>query len=123
MGAVELIDRQNLETKNRISFILLDSNFEIALKEFIVHRTDLFPENQYGNAKIAQIFARRHLVIDEIKAKVAIPKELYEKARRYYNMRSKFIHERATVDITARDVKNYRSVVQKILKILFDLRV
>lgn len=43
MGAIELIDRQNLETKNRISIILLDSNFEIALKEFIVHRTDFFP--------------------------------------------------------------------------------
>ena len=42
MGAIDFIDRQNLETKSRISLILLDSNFEIALKEFIVHRTDLF---------------------------------------------------------------------------------
>ena len=79
MGAIELIDRQNLETKNRISIILLDSNFEIALKEFIVHRTDFFPENQYGNAKISQIFSRRQQVIDEIKAKVKIPKDLLEK--------------------------------------------
>ena len=123
MGAIELIDRQNLETKNRISIILLDSNFEIALKEFIVHRTDFFPENQYGNAKISQIFSRRQQVIDEIKAKVKIPKDLLEKARHYYNLRNKFIHERATVDVTERDVRNYRSVVQKILKLLFDLRV
>ncbi len=123
MGAVELIDRLNLETKNRISLILLDSNFEIALKEFIVHRTDLFPENQYGNAKISQIFSRRQLVVDEIKSKIRIPKELLEKARHYYNLRNKFIHERATVDVTERDVKNYRLVVQKILKILFEIRL
>jgi hypothetical protein len=123
MGAVELIDRQNLETKNRIALILLDSNFEIALEEFIVHRTDLFPESQYGNAKISQMFSRRQSVIDEVVGKIKIPKELLDKSRHYYGLRNKFIHERATVDVTDRDVKNYRSVVQKILKLLFELRV
>ena len=123
MGAIGIIERQNLETKNRISLILLDSNFEIALKEFIVHRTDLFPESQYGNAKIAQIFSRRQSVIDEITTKVKISKELLAKARHYYGLRNKFIHERATVDVTDRDIKNYLSVVQKLLKLLFDLKV
>jgi Histidine kinase-, DNA gyrase B-, and HSP90-like ATPase len=123
MGAVEIIDRQNLETKNRISLILLDSNFEIALKEFIVHRTDLYPMTQYGDARIAHIFSKRHLVINEIKSKIVVPQELLDKAQHYYGLRNKFIHERATADVTERDVRNYRSVVQKILKLLFDLRV
>jgi hypothetical protein len=123
MGAIDIIDRQNLETKNRISLILLDSNFEIALKEFIVHRTDLFPESEYGNARISQIFSRRQSVVDEVKSKVTIPKDLLDKAKHYYGLRNKFIHERATVDVTERDVRNYRSVVQKILKLLFDLRL
>lgn len=34
----DLIGRQKFETKNRTALILLDSNFEIALKEFIVNR-------------------------------------------------------------------------------------
>jgi hypothetical protein len=34
MGVVELIGRQKYETRNRVALILLDSNFEIALKEF-----------------------------------------------------------------------------------------
>lgn len=41
--AIDVITRQRFETGNRTALILLDSNFEVALKEFIVHRTDLFP--------------------------------------------------------------------------------
>jgi hypothetical protein len=123
MGAVELIDRLNLETKSRISLILLDSNFEIALKEFIVHRTDLFPPSTYNNARIAQIFSRRSLVLNEIKYKIAVPAELLAKAEHYYGLRNKLIHERATAEVTGRDIRNYRSVVAKLLKILFDLNI
>jgi len=121
IGAIELISRQNLETKNRISLILLDSNFEIALKEFIVHRTDLFPISQYTNAQIERLFSKRYLVISEIKSKVAISQTLLNKAQHYYGLRNKFIHERATVDVTDRDIANYRAVVAEILKILFGL--
>jgi hypothetical protein len=123
MGAVELLTRLNLETKNRISLILLDSNFEIALKEFIVHESTLFPPTIYNNAKIAQIFQRRHLVLNEVKSKVSLPSELIAKAEHYYGLRNKLIHERATVDVMDRDIKNYRAVVAKVLKILFDLNV
>lgn len=121
MGAVEIIGRQNLETKNRISLILLDSNFEIALKEFIVHRSDHFPITIYNNAKISQIFKYRHTVLDEIVSKISIPKGLLTKAQHYYGLRNKLIHERATVDVVDSDIKNYRSVISQILKILFDL--
>jgi len=123
MGAVDIILKQRLETKSRIALILLDSNFEIALKEFIVHRTDLFPIRDYGDQKIAQIFARRTSVIDEVIAKVAIPKGLLTKVRHYYGLRNKLIHERATVDIAASDVENYRGTIGKILKMLFKLKI
>ncbi len=123
MSAVELIDRQKLETKGRISLMLLDSNFETALKEFIVHRTDLFSPATYTNARIAQIFARRSSVLDTIKSQISIPRELLAKAEHYYGLRNKLIHERATVDVKDRDIKNYRTVVAKVLKILFDLNL
>ena len=42
VSAVDAIQKLKLDTKNRIALILLDSNFEIALKEFIIHRPDLF---------------------------------------------------------------------------------
>jgi hypothetical protein len=43
MGMLEIVIKQKFDTKNRVALILLDSNFEIALKEFIVNRTDLYP--------------------------------------------------------------------------------
>jgi hypothetical protein len=119
IAAVDIIGRQRLETKNRIALILLDSNFEIALKEFIVHRADLFPPNQVN---IQQLFERRHKVISTVSQKVQIPKKLLDKANHYYGLRNKLIHERATVSITDTDVENYKETVEEVLSILFELK-
>src|SRR5258708_47425 len=122
MASVDIITRQRLETKNRIALILLDSNFEIGIKEFLVHRDDLFPPSQFDDATIQKLFKKRADVIAEVTKKVNIPKKLLDKAQHYYGLRNKLIHERATVDITNADVDNYRSTVQEILTILFKLK-
>jgi hypothetical protein len=122
MGAVELVTRQNLESKNRIALILLDSNFEIGLKEFIVHRADLFPPPVYNDAKIAALFKSRHQVINEVKQHVTLPAALLGKVSHYYTLRNKLIHERASVGISDRQVDDYRAVVEKVLKALFNLK-
>lgn len=122
IGAVQVITRQRFDTKNRIALILLDSNFEIALKEFIVHRTDLFPPQQFGDAAIQRLFKKRNDVITAVSQQVVIPQKLLNKTQHYYNLRNKLIHERATVGVTDSDVDNYRSTVEKILEILFQLK-
>jgi hypothetical protein len=124
LEAVEFVDvirRQRLETSSRISMILLDSTFEIALKEFIVHRQDLFPSSVYNDAKIAEVFKNRHKVIQTIIDVAPIDPRLLERARHYYNVRNKLIHERATVAVPEVDVDNYRDVIQSILSELFGL--
>ncbi|BAV33400.1 histidine kinase [Sulfuricaulis limicola] len=121
VAAVTILNRQKLETKNRISLILLDSSFEIALKEFVVHRTDLFPPKQFSDTKIKQLFERRNDVITAVTSKVNIPKKLLDKAKHYYGLRNKLIHERATVDVTDSDVENYDSTIREMLHILFGL--
>jgi hypothetical protein len=122
MAAVSVITRQRFETKNRVALILLDSNFEIALKEFIVHRDDLFPPSVYNDAKIHQLFKRRQDVINEVTGKMPIPAHLVTIANHYYAMRNKLIHERATVGITDADVHSYTETIQAVLKILFGLK-
>jgi hypothetical protein len=117
IAAVELVSRQKqFSTRNRIALVLLDSNFEIALKEFIAHRDDLFP-----NANLKTLFEKRHYVIDAVTKKVTIPSILLHKAKHYYGLRNKLIHERASVDVTPEDIENYRETVQEVLKILFNL--
>ncbi len=122
IAAADIITRQRLDTKNRIALILLDSNFEIALKEFIVHEAALFPPRIYDEAKIQQLFKNRTNVINEVSSKVSIPATLLNRARHYYSIRNKLIHERATVDVTDTDIDNYRSTVQDLLKLLFKLK-
>lgn len=121
VAAVDVIVRQKLQTKNRIALVLLDSNFEIALKEFIVHRTDSFPQSQFNDAAIQALFKDRRQVIAAVSQKVVIPKKLLDKAKHYYGLRNKLIHERATVGITDEDVDNYHKTIQRVLKILFGL--
>jgi Histidine kinase-, DNA gyrase B-, and HSP90-like ATPase len=121
MAAVDIIERQRLETKNRIALILLDSNFEIALKEFIVHRHDLFPPTQYNDSTIRRLFSNRSDVIKVVTDNINIPATLIDAANHYYLMRNKLIHERATVGVTDSDVANYRSTIERLLALLFDL--
>lgn len=122
MAVVDDMHRKKLHTKNRIALILLDSNFEIALKEFIVHRHDLFSPRTYNDAKIASLFSNRNNAIDEVASKVPSIQLYVSQVKHYYLMRNKLIHERATVDIPEFDVRNYRSVVEKVLGLLFRLK-
>lgn len=121
VAAVSIISRQKLQTKNRIALILLDSNFEIALKEFIVHRKDLFPPAKYNDSYLKELFKNREKVISEITTKVKLAEKLLLKARHYYGLRNKLIHERATVDVADADIENYKLAVQAILGKLFKL--
>lgn len=122
IAAVDILGRQKLETKNRIALLLLDSTFEIALKEFIVHRVDIFPPHVYTDSKILQLFSKRFEVIREIKPHVSIPQTIWDKAQHYYAMRNKLVHERATVSVTESDIENYRKSVIHVLSKLFGLK-
>jgi hypothetical protein len=122
IDAVDLIERYQLETKNRIALILLDSNFEIALKEFIVHRKDLFPAHEFDDAKLRQLFARRTEVIRAVVSKIPISNDTIRLANHYYELRNKLVHERATVNVTDSDIRIYRDVVQRVLNTLFNLQ-
>lgn len=122
MGLVDIITRQKLDTKNRAALILLDSNFEIAMKEFIVNRTDIFPANVYNDAKILSIFKSRHAVITEISPHVPKLAALMPKINHMYTLRNKLVHERATVGITDGQIVDFRKVVSQALKLLFDIK-
>jgi Histidine kinase-, DNA gyrase B-, and HSP90-like ATPase len=123
MGVIDIVSRQKLDTKNRVALILLDSNFEIALKEFIVNNPAIFNPMTYNDAKIATLFKSRHAVIKEIKPHVpALDPKLLGKVNHYYGLRNKLIHERATVGITDNQVKDYRKTIERVLGKLFKLK-
>jgi hypothetical protein len=122
LGLVEIIFKQKFETRNRAALILLDSNFEIALKEFIVNSPKNFPPQSYNDAKIAAIFKARHLVIKEVQPYAQFDQDLLDKVNYYYDLRNKLIHERATVGITNTQVEDYRDTIELVLERLFKLK-
>lgn len=117
LAAQEIIGKQKLETKNRIALILLDSTFEIALKEYIVHTDGL----NLGGRNLEQLFQHRDAVIKVVRQKVVIDRQTLKLIKHYYLLRNKLIHERATVDVTDTDIQLFRDTINDCLMLLFDL--
>ena len=61
-------------------------------------------------------------MIDLVKSKAKSRLRLLDRARHYYSMRNKLIHERATMQVPDVDIQNYRIVVQQVLTTLFGLQ-
>lgn len=123
MIIVDALARVKVETRNRAALILLDSNFEIALKEYIVTNKKSFSPQSYTDKQIKGILGQRTTVIKEVQAKV--PKfspSMATKAEFYYGLRNKLIHERTTVPINDRQIEDYRKLIETLLKILFGLK-
>ncbi len=123
MIMVESLSRVKVETRNRAALILLDSNFEIALKEFIVTNKTAFPPSVYTDRHLKGILSQRTTVVKEVQAKVPkfIP-TMVAQADFFYGLRNKLIHERTTIPINDRQVADYRKLVENVLKLLFGLR-
>jgi hypothetical protein len=119
--AVDYISKQRIETKNRISLLILDSSLEISFKEFLVNDT----AKHYTDKELLELFKARHLVVSEIKKYITLKEitdEDWKKIKYYYDLRCKLVHERATVDITDTQLKDLRQVVEKVMKKLFKLK-
>lgn len=120
--AVDYLLKQRLETKNRLALVILDSNLEIAFKEFLVNDSGA----HYSNRQLLDLFSARHRVHAEIQ-KYAIANKItaddWKKIKYFYEQRCKLIHEKATVTIADSDLQEFRRLVEKILKILFKLNL
>ena len=116
--AVDLISRKDIEEKNRICLIILDSTLEIAFKDYLVNESGQY----YSDKQLLSISSQRHLVVNEVKKYVTISNTDWKKMAHYHDRRCKLIHERASAGISDDDLKDFRSVTEKVLKKLFNLR-
>ena len=98
--------------------MLLDSSFEIALKEYIVHTQGL----NFGQRTLEQIFEQRESVLKIVRQKVSIDNPTLAKIDHYYRLRNKLVHERATVEVPNEDINIYEETVQGVLTQLFGLQ-
>lgn len=109
--AVDFLSKQNLQQKNRISLVILDSTLEIAFKEYLVNGSN----TAYSDVKLLNIFSSRHEVHKEIKKTVNLAQKTWKKVLYYYNLRCELIHKKATVAISDLQIRDFREVVENIL--------
>jgi len=117
--AIEKISKLNLVQKNRIILILLDSNFEIWIKEYLVH------EKRIWNRVFNNIKENRNDVITKVKNENNSNILLYnnlDKTNYYYLKRNDLIHQRTTANITDKEIIDYTNILQKIFNDLFWLK-
>ena len=114
--AVDSLFHSHLKQKNRLCLILLDSDIEIALKDYLVY------VKKIGIDKFESIKKKRNLVISEVKSHApGITDEEWDLVEYYYKMRNNLIHQMNTADVRNEDVENYRGVTESILSKLFKL--
>ncbi|SDO40515.1 Histidine kinase-, DNA gyrase B-, and HSP90-like ATPase [Sulfitobacter litoralis] len=122
MGMVDIALDQNFETKNRAALILLDSNVEIGMKEYIINNTAIFPPNKYKGNALTDILTHRTKVLNEVRDALEIDEPTEAKLKYFYALRNKLIHERASVHILDRDIAEYRGMVEQLLRKMFSVR-
>ena len=116
MIMVDALSRVKVETRNRAALILLDSNFEISLKEYIVTNKVAFPPTTYTDKHIKAILGQRTTVVKEVQAKVPnFTATMVTQADFFYGLRNKLIHERTTIPINDRQVADYRKLIEGVL--------
>ena len=116
--AARTLLRQNLTHKNRIALILLDSTFEIAMKEYLVNDSG----THYGDAQLLRLFGNRAAVQREVDKYLHIVQATWRKFDYYYNLRCKLIHERASVEVSDDDIQRFTRLVENTLRRMFSLR-
>lgn len=114
--AVDTISRLSLAQKNRVALILLDSTLEIAYKEYLVN------EQGIGADKFSRISKNRTEIQKEVLKHIHVPNTLVQKINHYYRLRNDLVHQRATPNISDEEVEDYRNVVERMLRKMFNLR-
>lgn len=118
IAAVLIAKQHNMEQRNRIALVVLDSTLEIAFKDYLVNESG----TAYGDQKLLTLFGKRADVHEEMKKYVKITPETWAKIEHYYRLRCKLIHEKATVGISDSQISDFRAVVEGVLKKLYGLK-
>jgi hypothetical protein len=113
--AADVITGLDLQQKNRIAFIILDSTLEIAYKEYLAK------ERRMGVKKFKEIVENRSSVQEEVFKYIDVDDDTKGKLHHYYILRNDLIHSRATPNILDTQVVEYRQIVERLLSDMFGL--
>jgi hypothetical protein len=114
----------NFSNKNRFATIIIDSTLEIAFKEYLVHVISKKATPPIGNTALTNLLQNRTLMEGKVKSYLGarISTADWNLLDHYYKMRCDLIHLKSTFEPKDTDVLKHRSIVEKVLGILFSLK-
>ena len=116
--AVDWVLKQPFQQKNRIALILLDSNLEIAFKEFLLNESG----QAYNPIRFQQLFTNRSNVHNEVSKFASISKTDWRKIDHYYRARNQLVHLKSSATVDDAEISDFRRVVERVLGKLFGLK-
>lgn len=120
VAIAENLKTKTFETKNRVILILLDSSIEIAFKDYLTNKVTHF----YSDAKLAEIFEKRHLVHKEVKkfCGTLLDSSDWTNLDYFYRLRCDLVHKRATAGIIDSDILKFTKITKKVHKKLLGIK-
>ncbi len=116
--AADWVLKANLQQKNRVALLILDSTLEIGFKEYLVNDSGKY----FSDQQLSKIFAQRHLVHAEIQQCLKISQDIWKKISHYYDIRCQLVHRRASITLGDQEMEDFRKVVETVLTKLFKLQ-
>ncbi|MEK6985191.1 MAG: ATP-binding protein [Candidatus Thermoplasmatota archaeon] len=118
--AAGLARKFNMENANRFALILLDSIFEIAMKDYLVTESG----QHYTNKQLVDLFEKRHQVEAEIKKFVtSIPASTWKVLKMQYHVRCELVHKKANAPISDHDLTKYQTATALALEHMTGLQM
>lgn len=114
--AVEEISSLDIEQKNRISLLILDSTLEIAFKEYLLNEL----RTRYSEKRVRG-FNRVDLQ-REVGSNCRIKASAWATIDTYYYKRCDLVHSRSTTQISNRELESYRKIVEYSLNKMFGIK-
>ena len=114
----------NFTNKNRFTTIIIDSTLEIAFKEYLVHVIAKKAIPPIGNIPLTNLLQNRTQIEGKVKAYLGarISTGDWNLLDHYYKMRCDLIHLKSTFEPKDADVIKHKSIVEKVLGVLFRLK-
>jgi len=114
LSAAKLILNTNLETKNRIALIILDSTLEIGFKNYLHYVVGIknLPENVMKNREDLHKVVKKH---------IKFPKETWEGIDYFYERRNDLYHEESGLTIPEGSIFGFFTLVIAVVDELFSI--
>lgn len=124
LGIIDLVSRSRLETRNRSLLVLMDSNFELALKEYIVSKSEDFPPQRFSDNRLEMLMQDRTKLLTLVASKAKfLTSDKVSLCLHYHNIRRSLVTSRITPSISHVDVEEYRALSEGIIKALLTVHI